>query len=393
MSRIFSALANAASKYGEGRFKRKIYDDQQAQQSLENKRRAFEFAATQGRLTEQMNLLKQQRDDQLQRQREADVVGAQLKGYEDAPIESVGSGVNAYLQSQGMGGPATAQAPRAAQTAPFKQQVEDRTFEAGAQGTPRYATVGGRVMKYDPQREANNEQRAAMDKYVTDLTFKRDVARDNQASRDEAAAQRADEENNTRLMIAQIAASAKQGAGSGAQGVNAPASEKFVSDMATLRDIADQAKYAASLLQKAGGVAGPGNLVGRTMRKFTGQSPTQGDITAAEAQRVMADLRKKLFGAAQSMRELRSASEFLPQLESSNDAFVLAALEGIGRSAGEAARRRYEAARAGGRPTGNLGEYVDEFGDTQSRTQPGEKPRVTPVKPTTGPVPWEIKKP
>lgn len=193
MSRLFGALANAAAKYGEGRFKRKAYDDQQSQIDLENKRRAFEFSATQGRLTEQMNLVKQQRDDALQRQREGDVVDAQQSGYETAAPEAIGAAANAYLQSQGMGGPASAGVVRAPNTAPKKYELEGQTFGDDTQPgrQMQYATVGGRMMRYDPQRKINDETRKAFEGYTKELTMKRDVAQQNQAARDEAAKDRA----------------------------------------------------------------------------------------------------------------------------------------------------------------------------------------------------------
>lgn len=221
MSRIFGALANAASKYGEGRFKRQAYDNSQAQQSLENERRAFEFAANQGRLTEQMQLLKQQRDDQLQRQREADVVSAQQHGYETAAPEAVGAAANAFLQSQGMGGPGSAGVIRAPNTAPKKYELEGQTFGDDTQPgrQMQYATVGGRTMRYDPQRAVNDQTRQAFEKFSQDVYTKRDLAQQNQAQRDEAARERADAANETRVMVAQIAASARQNANAqGAQG-------------------------------------------------------------------------------------------------------------------------------------------------------------------------------
>jgi len=226
MSRIFGALANAASKYGEGRFKRQVYDNQQAQQELENNRRAFEYAASQGLQREQMQLLKQQRDDQLQRQREADVVSAQQHGYEDAPIEAVGSGVNAFLQSQGMGGPASAGVVRAPNSAIETHQFEGQTFgDARPDAKPRnmqYATVGGRTMRYDPQRAVNDQTRQAFEKFSQDVYTKRDLAQQNQAQRDEAARERADAANETRVMVAQIAASARQNANAQGGAVQRP---------------------------------------------------------------------------------------------------------------------------------------------------------------------------
>jgi hypothetical protein len=192
MSRLFGALANAAAKYGEGRFKRRAYDDQQAQIDLENKRRAFEFSATQGRLTEQMNLMKQQRDDALQRQREGDVVDAQQSGYETAAPEAIGAAANAYLQSQGMGGPGSAGVVRAPNTAPKKYELEGQTFGDDTQPgrQMQYATVGGRMMRYDPQRKINDETRKAFEGYTKELTMKRDVAQENQKQRDDAAKER-----------------------------------------------------------------------------------------------------------------------------------------------------------------------------------------------------------
>lgn len=189
MARIFGALANAAAKYGEGRLKRQAYDDSQAQQDLENQRRAFEFSAMQGFQRDQLEEQKRQREAVLKRQQEGDVVNAQQAGYEDAAPESIASAANAFLQTQGMGMPA--KPVRAPQTEAASFEADGVPFSAGQQGAPRYATVGGRVMRYDPQRPANDAARKAFEKFAQDLKIKRDVAQENQAQRDEAAKDRA----------------------------------------------------------------------------------------------------------------------------------------------------------------------------------------------------------
>ena len=195
MSRLFGALANAAAKYGEGRFKRKAYDDQQSQIDLENKRRAFEFSALQGFQRDQMEMQKRLREDALKQRDEAAIVAAHNSGREDAPYEAVGSAANAYLQSQGMGGPGSAGVVRAPDSPIETHEVEGQTFgdtRPGAKPRPRqYETVGGRLMSYDSQRKINDETRKAFEGYTKELTMKRDVAQQNQAARDEAAKDRA----------------------------------------------------------------------------------------------------------------------------------------------------------------------------------------------------------
>lgn len=173
MSRLFGALANAYGQYEGGRFKRKQYDDSQAQQALENQRRAFEFAATNGRLEEQMRLMQQQREDALQRQRELDVIGAQQNGYETATPEAAASAANAFMQSQGIGMPSGV--VRSPATPVAQYEAEGMKF-----GDPslkprevQYASVGGRLMRYDPQREVNEQTSQAFQKYMATLSEKK----------------------------------------------------------------------------------------------------------------------------------------------------------------------------------------------------------------------------
>jgi len=190
MSRLFGALANDAAKYGEGRFKRQAYDDQQAQIEKENQRRAFEFAALQGFQRDQMEMQKQLREDALKQRDEAAIVAAHNSGREDARGEAVGAAANAFLQSQGMGGPATAQVPTAAQEPVYKESVDGVPFDAGKRTGMQYETIGGRLMRYDPQRPANDATRKAFEKFAQDMKIKKDVAQENQAARDAAAKDR-----------------------------------------------------------------------------------------------------------------------------------------------------------------------------------------------------------
>lgn len=374
MARLFGALAGGLAKYRQGQFQREQYDAQQAEKQRAEQRRIFEFAATQDRLKEAAQLQAQLRQDALDRQRQQDVVAAQLKGYEDAPVESVSSAANAFLQSQGMGGGAPA--VRAPATKPYENTVEGIPVRAAAQGAPRYATVGGRVMRYDPQREANAAAQEQERKLMETFAIKRDVAQQNK-----------DNEFQRRMELAALTASLRPPPQGGAS-QNKPASEKLTADFATIKDIADQADYAISLLSKTKGAAGPMAMGGRLVRKLTMQDPTAGDISAAEYQRVTADLRKKLFGAAQSVRELRSASEFLPDLDSSNDAYILNALRGIGRTARRAAQNRLAAAQAGGRPVGDLQDYITEMPsfDVTEQAPTVARPDATP-RPKGAPVP------
>lgn len=173
MSRLFGALANAYGQYEGGRFKRKQYDDSQAQQTLENQRRAFEFAATNGRLEEQMRLMQQQREDALQRQREMDVVGAQQKGYETAAPEAAASAANAFMQSQGMGMPSGVVKAKGAPVAQYEAEGMKFGDPSLKPREVQYASVGGRLMRYDPQREVNEQTSQAFQKYMASLSEKK----------------------------------------------------------------------------------------------------------------------------------------------------------------------------------------------------------------------------
>ena len=364
MARLFGALANAGAQMRERQFQREQYDAQQEAARRAEQRRVFEFAATQERLKEQAQLQAQLRQNQLAWQKQQRKIAMINQGYQ--PWE--GAGVDPMVGDQ-----------------PYETDV--RGIKVAAERVPnQQVTIDGERYFRNTQRERN----AAAQKLATDLFAKFATLDDAQQARmDQIRAQ-----NENRAMIAAMAQAGRQQAASAK-----PASDKLTGEFSQLKDIADQADYAISLLSKAKGAAGPVAAGGRLLRKLTLQNPTAGDVSAAEYQRVTAELRKKLFGAAQSVRELRSASEFLPMLESSNDAFVLNALRGIGRSARKAAENRLAAAQAGGQPTGDLATYVsglpsfDEPAPPTTRQAPDAtaRPKGAPL-PNRVPVPWETRK-
>ena len=385
MARLFGALANAGAQVNTNRFKRQQYDDQQAAQAREEARRVLEFKA--------MRDLAAARAEDARKQRELDTtLRAYDDGFEDAPDMTKLRGAGIAMDAvTGFRGGATEYTPP--EETPYETEVEGRPVRAAKMGS-QYLTVGGKVLRNNRQRGANAVAQQEEAKALWDLKMKREVAGQLAADRDQRRLELEALRNAGRLDVAQLSAALK---GSQAQQPQ-PASEKLTGDLATLKDIADQAEYAMSLVQKTRGTAGPVAAGGRLVRKLTLQSPTSGDMAAAEYQRVTADLRKKLFGAAQSVRELRSASEFLPMLESSNDEFVSNALRGIGTAARKAAQNRIAATQAGGRGVGELGGYADQFPAFDApqvkapvRPDATVRPKGSPT-PNRTPVPWETKK-
>ena len=389
MARLFGALANAGAQYNKGRFAREQYDDQQDKIARDEARRAFEFGVTNDRLMQQARGMAKARE-------EARIQSAMGQGFEEdldtGAVRRAGIALDAVTGFQG--GAATA---RATEQKPYEANVEGIPIRAPQMGS-QYMTIGGRTLRKDRQRDANAGAMEQERKLLEQFAMKRDVA--GKLAEDRAQRQMELEvlRQNGRKDVAALTASLRMQQGA-AKEQQSPASEKLTGELATLKDIADQAEYAMSLVQKTKGTAGPLAAAGRFGRKITMQSPTEGDMAAAEYQRVTADLRKKLFGAAQSVRELRSASEFLPMLESSNDQFVANALRGIGEAARKAAENRLSATQAGGRPTGNLSGYTEQFPtferpaapSTTMRPDATARPKGAPI-PNSVPVPWTTKK-
>lgn len=407
MSRLFGALANAAAKYGEGRFKRKAYDDGQAQQSLENERRAFEFAANQGRLTEQMNLVKQQREDQLQRQREGDVVDAQQSGYETAAPEAIGAAANAYLQSQGMGGPGSAGVVRAPNTAPKKYELEGQTFGDDTQPgrQMQYATVGGRMMRYDPQRKINDETRKAFEGYTKELTMKRDVAQQNQAARDEAAKDRA-------ITVEQIRAASRpqpqpraqrtqlvQGADGeyvivdldqlGPTGLKGPpkgttGGAKITSSdrnrLLGVQNIVRSAADAKAATDGVDGFAGPVDVPMQRAKTFLGQPDPK--ITAAQRawQRLASPAARAEIGTAMTPQEIKRLDKWLPLLESTDESVIREGIAGFEREAKQIWQENLDVMRASGMDMSEFEKLPAKWGAGQQggRPSPRQKLRLDP---------------
>lgn len=114
------------------------------------------------------------------RQREQDVLGAQESGYVDAMPEAVSAGMNAATMALGMGRGGQAMQPK---TAPFRTKVGGVEMQAEDVGGPRYATVGGRLMRMDPQQAANAAARQRAEGAQARYQERMDVVRENAANR------------------------------------------------------------------------------------------------------------------------------------------------------------------------------------------------------------------
>ncbi len=161
MARLFGALANAGAQVNTNRFKRQQYDDQQAAQLREEARRALEFKAMRDQAAAQMDLMRQSRQDTLDqrkqeegRRRDEDIASGIRNGFESAPYEEASSAANAFLQSQGMGMPSqVVKAPRSTRK-PIMVEGQD-VGAPDLQASPEYTRIGGRLMRYDAQKQAN----------------------------------------------------------------------------------------------------------------------------------------------------------------------------------------------------------------------------------------------
>jgi len=161
MARLFGALANAGAQANTNRFKRQQYDDQQAAQAREEARRALEFKAMRDQAAAQMDLTRQSRQDMLDqrkqeegRRRDEDIASGIRNGFESAPYEEASSAANAFLQSQGMGMPSqVVKAPRSTRK-PIMVEGQDMGAP-DLQASPEYTRIGGRLMRYDAQKQAN----------------------------------------------------------------------------------------------------------------------------------------------------------------------------------------------------------------------------------------------
>ena len=172
MARLFGALANAGAQYNKGRFAREQYDAEQQKIARDEARRAFEFGVTNDRLMDQAREATALRKAAQERLNQKDQFEAIQAGAEDTPVESLAAASQAYLQGQGMGMPQ--QAVRAPQTARKMQQADGIEFNADQKGAPAYVNVGGRVLRYDPQKAANSAADKAMRDHLTKLMMERE---------------------------------------------------------------------------------------------------------------------------------------------------------------------------------------------------------------------------
>lgn len=358
--RLFGALANARARYNEGALKGQQYTDEQDRIRRDETRRAFEFKAQDDRLRDQVRLMQQEREAARQQQEELKVAGLLQQGWED--WEGLGADP---IQGD----------------APVRQEVDGRVFEAPKAGGVRQTSVGTRRLRFDPQRQANRDTQKLFETYLTNKTMQDD----RQAAAQQLEAQRANDRRDLQALIASLRpppASAQP----------RPVSEAATKEIAVLTDLATNAKAAIDAIEagrQAGGkTGGPAAWVGRNVRRYSGQDPTSADLAAANTQRVLAQIRNKLLGASQTTTELQSTKEFLPMLESSNDAFIIEALRGIGRDAEQAARRRTDIMRASGRNADGVAAYLQGLPSFDEPTQgrPAPKPGApTPNRPVQRP--------
>ena len=199
MARLFGALANAGAQVNTNRFKRQQYDDQQAAQAREEARRVFEFAALQKDRQEQAKAAAQERE-------QARLFQAQEAGYADAPdVAGVRAGGAAMAA---MGGFHTnAEQAVAQEDAPFQREVEGVQYQAPKVAS-QYLTIGGKTLRKNRQSEANAAKDAEAQKFMAQVVMNKDIKSQLQMQRDIAAGERAGAANQTREIVAGIAAAA-----------------------------------------------------------------------------------------------------------------------------------------------------------------------------------------
>lgn len=154
------------------------------------------FGLTRGDLTEERKRIeaRAQRDDQ--RADEAARVAAGGKGYEPADMEMAQTATNAAMAGMGMGRLGTS---RAQPSAPFKGRVGNVSYDAPTEGPVQYETVGGRMMRRDPQK-AKNE---ALAKEMREHQERLGVAREQAALRPDPADARPTEGESKDYLFAQ----------------------------------------------------------------------------------------------------------------------------------------------------------------------------------------------
>lgn len=201
MARLFGALANAGAQVNTNRFKRQQYDDQQAAQAREEARRVFEFAALRKDRQEQAKAAAQERE-------QARLFQAQEAGYADAPdVAGVRAGGAAMAA---MGGFHTnAEQAVAQEDAPFQREVEGVQYQAPKVAS-QYLTIGGKTLRKNRQSEANAAKDAEAQKFMAQVVMNKDIKSQLQMQRDIAAGERADAANQTREIVAGIAAASRQ---------------------------------------------------------------------------------------------------------------------------------------------------------------------------------------
>lgn len=111
------------------------------------------------RMAEQDKTMRLRYEAQDTRQREQDILRALESGYQDATPDVVNAGVNAATMALGMGRGGMNTGP-----APFKATVGGVDIQADNAGGPRFATVGGKLMRMDPQQAANAAARLRAEK-------------------------------------------------------------------------------------------------------------------------------------------------------------------------------------------------------------------------------------
>ena len=112
------------------------------------------------------------------RQREQDILRAQGDGYTDATPDVVNAGVNAATAALGMG-----RGGMNMGTSPFRTKVGGVEVAAENAGGPRFATVGGKLMRYDPQQGANAAARKRAEEAAMRYQERMDYARQQAADR------------------------------------------------------------------------------------------------------------------------------------------------------------------------------------------------------------------
>ena len=387
MARLFGALANAGAQVNTNRFKRQQYDDQQAAQLREEARRALEFKAMRDQAAAQMDLMRQSRQDMLDqrkqeegRRRDEDIASGIRNGFESAPYEEASSAANAFLQSQGMGMPSqVVKAPRSTRK-PIMVEGQD-VGAPDLQASPEYTRIGGRLMRYDAQKQANAKAATGASDMMAKFALERvkskgDIdeilaragaayhpppQRRTQIVKDDATGEYVvvdmDQLGPTGLKVP------KTGAGAGG---GKPVTKGERDALSGIQEIRRLAQDAATKLEGVDNFAGPIDRRVEGFKTMVG-NPNMARVEAMRAyQRLASPAARQTIGTAMTPQEIKRLDQWLPLLESTDEQVIRSGVKNFFNEADAIYKERLQFMKASGINTDALEGLPAQFDANRS---------------------------